>query len=53
VSSYLGAAWYFACSRRSPPLLDVLRPLVDATIDGFRQDAPRRPPARRRHPRRR
>jgi AcrR family transcriptional regulator len=53
VSSYLGAALYFASSRRSPPLLEVLRPLVDANIDGFRQDAPRSPPRHRSSRRRR
>jgi AcrR family transcriptional regulator len=48
VTSYLGATFYFASSRRSPPLLELLTPLVDANIDGFR--APARAPARRRRP---
>jgi AcrR family transcriptional regulator len=48
MSSYLGSTLYFASSRRSAPLGDVLRPLVEASIDGFRQDAPRAAPARRR-----
>jgi len=48
MSSYLGSTLYFASSRRSAPLGDVLRPLVEASIDGFRQDAPRAAPTRRR-----
>lgn len=53
MASYLGAALHFTSSRRSGGLLDVLTPLVDANIDGFRTpEGPHASPTRRR-PRRR
>lgn len=36
MASYLGATLYFTTSRESEPLLDILNPLVDANITGFR-----------------
>ena len=49
---YLGSALHFASSRGSTPLLDVLVPLVEANVEGFREPAHApRPTARR--PRRR
>lgn len=45
LACYLGSALHFASSRGSTPLLDVLVPLVEANVEGFRQAAPvpRRP----------
>ena len=45
LACYLGSALHFASSRRSTPLLDVLEPLIEANVEGFRQPAPtaRRP----------
>ena len=52
LACYLGSALHFASSRRSTPLLDVLVPLIDANVEGFREPAQTpRPTARR--PRRR
>lgn len=51
MASYLGAALHFTSSRRSGALLEVLAPLVDANIDGFRSPEVRHAPASR--PRRR
>jgi hypothetical protein len=41
----LGSALHFASSRGATPLLEVLVPLVEANVEGFRQAAPiaRRP----------
>lgn len=36
MASYLGAALHFTSSRKSAPLVEVLQPLVDANIEGFR-----------------
>lgn len=36
MASYLGAALHFTSSRTSAPLVEVLAPLVDANIEGFR-----------------
>jgi AcrR family transcriptional regulator len=51
LACYFGSALHFASSRRSTPLLDVLLPLVDANVEGFR-DRPQ-PAAGPRRPRRR
>jgi AcrR family transcriptional regulator len=57
MASYLGAAFHFTSARTSDPLVDVLAPLIDANIEGFRtqeahHDAPTPRPHRRRAPRR-
>lgn len=36
MASYLGATLHFTSSRRAGALVDILQPLVDANIDGFR-----------------
>jgi AcrR family transcriptional regulator len=59
MASYLGAAFHFASTRGSPPLLTVLAPLVEANIAGFRiEEGPHAQPrthhrSRRRSDRRR
>jgi AcrR family transcriptional regulator len=47
VTAYLGATLYFSSSRRSPPLVELLGPIVDATIDGFREPVRAAPTTRR------
>jgi len=42
IASYLGAAVHFVTSPRMRPLAEVLRPLVEANLDGFRVSHSRR-----------
>jgi AcrR family transcriptional regulator len=44
---YMGAALHFATAPRSKPLLQLLGPVVDANLDGFRLVATRAPSAKR------
>lgn len=51
MASYLGAALHFTSTPKSPPLVDLLRPLLDANLAGLRNQTPSRRSSTRPEPR--